>query len=92
MISNQQTGNEQEQEQEARLMKFNLYPLKMSDSNSSINSIDKQLIGVLAIQGAVEEHVLCMKKLGCNTREVSTTVTERHILSIRHSLQYRDNV
>jgi hypothetical protein len=76
---------------EARLKKFNFYPLKMSDSNSFINSSDKQLIGILAIQGAVEEHVVCMKKLGCNTREVST-VTERHILSLRHSLQYRDNV
>ncbi len=57
-------------------MKFNFISLKMSDSNSSINSSDKQLIGILAIQGAVEEHVVCMKKLGCNTREVST-VTER---------------
>ncbi|KAJ1421271.1 SNO glutamine amidotransferase family-domain-containing protein [Ochromonadaceae sp. CCMP2298] len=27
-------------------------------------------IGVLAIQGAVEEHVVCMQKLGCVTKEI----------------------
>ena len=28
-------------------------------------------IGVLALQGAVEEHMMCLQKLGCNTKEVS---------------------
>ena len=65
-------------------MKFNFISMKMSDSNSSINSSDKQLIGILAIQGAVEEHVVCMKKLGCNTREVSTTVTERERMCVMY--------
>jgi len=27
-------------------------------------------IGVLALQGAVEEHMMCLQKLGCNTKEV----------------------
>ena len=44
----------------------------MSDSSLPGVNDNKQLIGILAIQGAVEEHVVCMKKLGCNTREVSS--------------------
>ena len=28
-------------------------------------------IGVLAIQGAVEEHINCMKRLGCVVKEVT---------------------
>ena len=28
------------------------------------------LVGVLSLQGAVEEHIICLHKVGCKTREV----------------------
>lgn len=32
------------------------------------------LIGVLALQGAFEEHQKCMEAVGCRTRQVSSLV------------------
>ena len=39
-------------------------------------------IGVLALQGAVEEHMMCLQKLGCKTKEVG----KASILSISYAL------
>jgi glutamine amidotransferase PdxT len=37
----------------------------------SHNMQDEPLIGVLALQGAFEEHQKCLEAVGCRTRQVS---------------------
>ena len=36
------------------------------------NSMQEPLIGVLALQGAFEEHQKCLAAVGCRTRQVSS--------------------
>lgn len=40
-------------------------------NNNNDNSLEKPLVGVLAIQGAFEEHQKCLEASGCRTKQVN---------------------
>jgi len=41
-------------------------------NNNNDNSLEKPLVGVLAIQGAFEEHQKCLEASGCRTKQIRT--------------------
>jgi hypothetical protein len=45
-------------------------PKKKKKGNKKMSSLANVTIGVMAIQGAVEEHVNAIKRLGCKAKEV----------------------
>lgn len=56
-----------------------MYRVRLSNQNSSRNNFFMKTIGILGIQGAIEEHEAMLQSIGCNTRWVKESKDLRSI-------------